>query len=109
MLSRAAGTFAAVVATLNPYLVWHDVHLNREILDQLLAAAAVLLTLIAAERRSLRAYVWLGLVLALALSLPARSKRHTRNHCRQTAPPIIGSTPWRDTQYVNRFSHSPPG
>jgi 4-amino-4-deoxy-L-arabinose transferase-like glycosyltransferase len=53
LLSRAAGTFAAVVATLNPYLVWHDVHLNREILDQLLAAALVLCVLVAADRRSL--------------------------------------------------------
>jgi hypothetical protein len=52
VLSRRAGTFAAVVSTLNPYLVWHDVHLNREILDQLLAAALVLCILIAADRRS---------------------------------------------------------
>ena len=28
---------AALVATLHPYLVWHDVHVNREILDGLLA------------------------------------------------------------------------
>ncbi len=35
----------ALLATLHPYLVWHDVHLNREILDQLLAAAIVLLAL----------------------------------------------------------------
>src|SRR4029450_9200275 len=49
-----AGTIAAVLATLNPYLVWHDVHLNREVLDQLVAAALVLSTLIAADRRSLR-------------------------------------------------------
>jgi Dolichyl-phosphate-mannose-protein mannosyltransferase len=53
VLSRRAGTIAAVVATLNPYLVWHDVHLNREILDQLLAAALILCTLVAADRRSL--------------------------------------------------------
>jgi 4-amino-4-deoxy-L-arabinose transferase-like glycosyltransferase len=53
VLSRAAGTFAAVVATLNPYLVWHDVHLNREILDQLVIAALVLCVLVAADRRSL--------------------------------------------------------
>jgi hypothetical protein len=52
VLSRRAGVFAALVATLNPYLVWHDVHLNREILDQLLAAALVLCALIAADRRS---------------------------------------------------------
>ena len=52
VLSRAAGTFAAFVATLNPYLVWHDVHLNREILDQLVLAALVLCVLVAADRRS---------------------------------------------------------
>jgi len=53
VMSRRAGTFAAVVSTLNPYLVWHDVHLNREILDQLVGAAFVLCALIAADRRSL--------------------------------------------------------
>jgi Dolichyl-phosphate-mannose-protein mannosyltransferase len=52
VLSRRAATFAAIVATLNPYLVWHDMHLNREILDQVLAAALVLCTLSAADRRS---------------------------------------------------------
>src|ERR1044072_215128 len=29
---------AACVATLNPYLVWHDVHVNREIADQVILA-----------------------------------------------------------------------
>ena len=53
IMSRRVGTLAAVIATLNPYLVWHDVHLNREVLDQLVAAALVLCTLIASERRSL--------------------------------------------------------
>ena len=47
------GVIAALVATLHPYLVWHDVHVNREILDGLLAAAMVLLALLAYERRSL--------------------------------------------------------
>jgi 4-amino-4-deoxy-L-arabinose transferase-like glycosyltransferase len=55
-LSPGAGLFAALAATLNPYLIWHDVHVNREIVDQLAAAALVLLTLLAAERRS----VWLA-------------------------------------------------
>jgi 4-amino-4-deoxy-L-arabinose transferase-like glycosyltransferase len=54
VMSRRGGIVAAVLATLNPYLVWHDVHLNREVLDQLVAAALILCTLIAAERRSLR-------------------------------------------------------
>jgi hypothetical protein len=52
VLSRRAGATAAILATLNPYLVWHDVHLNREVLDQLVAAALILCTLLAAERRS---------------------------------------------------------
>jgi 4-amino-4-deoxy-L-arabinose transferase-like glycosyltransferase len=52
VLSRRAGALAAVIATLNPYLVWHDVHLNREVLDQLVAAALILCTLIAANRGS---------------------------------------------------------
>jgi Dolichyl-phosphate-mannose-protein mannosyltransferase len=67
VLSRAAGTFAAVVATLNPYLVWHDVHLNREILDQLVAAALVLATLLAADRRSLPWTVAAGICSGLAI------------------------------------------
>ena len=66
-VSQRAGLIAAVVATLNPYLVWHDVHLNREILDQLLAAAIVLLTLLVAERRTVRTAALLGLVLGLAI------------------------------------------
>jgi len=53
VVSRRAGTLAAIIATLNPYLVWHDVHLNREVLDQLVAAALVLCTIVASDRRSL--------------------------------------------------------
>ncbi len=67
VMSRRAGTLAAIAATLNPYLVWHDVHLNREILDQLLAAALVLTTLLAAERRSLPWAVVAGLCGGLAV------------------------------------------
>jgi 4-amino-4-deoxy-L-arabinose transferase-like glycosyltransferase len=52
-LSRRAGTVAAIVSALNPYLVWHDVHLKRASLDQLVGAAFVLCALIAADRRSL--------------------------------------------------------
>ena len=63
----------ALLATLHPYLVWHDVHLNREILDQLLAAAVVLLTLVAAERgRSLWWATALGASLGLAILANAR-------------------------------------
>jgi 4-amino-4-deoxy-L-arabinose transferase-like glycosyltransferase len=69
-LSPRAGLIAAVVATLNPYLMWHDVHVNREILDQLLAVAVVYLTLLASERTGrprLAVPVLLGLALGLAI------------------------------------------
>lgn len=69
-LSPRAGLIAAAVATLNPYLIWHDVHVNREIVDQLLAAAIVYLTLLAAERTTggVRAVaIGLGIVLGLAI------------------------------------------
>jgi len=67
VLSRWAGVFAAVVSTLNPYLVWHDVHLNREIVDQLLAAAIVLCVLVAADRRSVPWAVAAGVYSGLAI------------------------------------------
>jgi len=66
-VSPRAGLIAAVIATLNPYLVWHDMHLNREILDQLLAAAIVLLSLLAAERKTMGTGALLGLALGLAI------------------------------------------
>jgi 4-amino-4-deoxy-L-arabinose transferase-like glycosyltransferase len=58
---------AALVSTLEPYLVWHDVHINREILDQPLGAAMILLTLATAERRSGRLAVLLGAVSGVAI------------------------------------------
>ena len=66
-VSKKVGVIAACVATLNPYLVWHDVHENREILDQFLAVAIVLLTLILAGRRSLWLAGLLGVTLAVAI------------------------------------------
>lgn len=51
-VSPAAGAVAAAIVALNPYLVWHDVHVNREIVDGLGAVALVLVGLAAAERRS---------------------------------------------------------
>ncbi len=66
-VSPRAGLAAAVISTLNPYLVWHDVHVNREILDQLLAAAIVLLALLAADRRSTWLAALLGAVTGLAI------------------------------------------
>jgi 4-amino-4-deoxy-L-arabinose transferase-like glycosyltransferase len=71
-LSLRVGLIAAVVATLQPYVVWHDLHGNREILDQLLGAAMFGLTLLAAERRSLRVAVALGLVSGVAILSNAR-------------------------------------
>jgi 4-amino-4-deoxy-L-arabinose transferase-like glycosyltransferase len=67
VMSRRAGTIAAILSTLNPYLVWHDVHLNREVLDQLVAAALVLSTLIAAEKRSLRWATAAGIYAGIAI------------------------------------------
>ena len=58
---------AAVVATLNPYLVWHDVHVNREITDQVALAGLVLTAILAVERRS---YGWAaasGALLGVAI------------------------------------------
>jgi 4-amino-4-deoxy-L-arabinose transferase-like glycosyltransferase len=66
-VSRRAGLIAALVTTLEPYLIWHDVHMNREILDQLLAAALVLLTLSLASRPSLSRGLALGGVAGLAV------------------------------------------
>lgn len=67
VLSRRAGAIAAVLATLNPYLVWHDVHLNREVLDQLVAAALILCTLIAVDRRSVKWASAAGILGGLAV------------------------------------------
>src|SRR5262249_35214310 len=66
-LSKRAGVVAAVVSTLHPYLIWHDVHVNREILDQLIGAGAFLLTLVIAERASVKLGAALGVVLGVAL------------------------------------------
>src|SRR5918911_340932 len=66
-LSPLAGLLGALAATLHPYLVWHDVHMNREILDELLAAAIVLLTLLVLDRRSPALGLGLGAVLGLAI------------------------------------------
>jgi 4-amino-4-deoxy-L-arabinose transferase-like glycosyltransferase len=67
LVPRRWALAAAGVATLHPYLVWHDVHVNREIVDQLCAAALVLLTLRVAERPSRVLAPALGAVTGLAL------------------------------------------
>jgi hypothetical protein len=63
VVSLEVGVVGATIATLHPFLVWHDMHLNREIFDGLLLAVVALLALLAAERR--------GLLLALALGVAA--------------------------------------
>jgi len=67
VLGARAGLVGAAVATLNPYLAWHDMHVNREIVDQVCAAALVLLTLVVAERPSRRLAALLGVVTGLAI------------------------------------------
>ena len=44
--SLEVGVVGATIATLHPFLVWHDLHVNREILDGLLLALVTLLALI---------------------------------------------------------------
>ena len=67
VVSSWGGVVAAVLTTLHPYLIWHDVHLNREILDQFLAAAIVLATLLLTSRPTLRFGALLGLALGLGI------------------------------------------
>jgi len=71
--SQRVALLASLLATLHPYLVWHDVHLNRELLDQAMAATVVLLALIAVEKdRSLWCAGALGGALGLAILGNAR-------------------------------------
>lgn len=70
--SLAVGTVGAALATVHPFLVWHDVHVNREILDQLLAAAIALLALLVAQRRGALLALVLGACLGLAILGNAR-------------------------------------
>ena len=67
LVDSRVGLVAALLTTLHPYLVWHDVHMNREILDHALAVAAVLLTLVIAERGGVWWAVLLGGVLGLMI------------------------------------------
>ena len=70
--SVTTGVVAALVATLHPYLVWHDVHVNREILDGFLLALIVLFALIAYERASPAYAAATGAVAGLAILSNAR-------------------------------------
>src|SRR5439155_2079439 len=65
-LSARAGVVAALISTLHPYLIWHDIHVNREILDQLVDATAFALVLVISRKASLRLGAALGVVLVVA-------------------------------------------
>ena len=65
--SQRVGLIGAAITSLHPYLIWHDIHMNREILDHFLAAAIVLLTLVAADRPNLRITALAGLALGLGI------------------------------------------
>jgi 4-amino-4-deoxy-L-arabinose transferase-like glycosyltransferase len=70
--SLAVGVVGATIATLHPFLVWHDMHLNREVLDGLLLAVVALLAVLAVERRGVLLALALGLALGLAILGNAR-------------------------------------
>ena len=72
LASLRIGVVAALVTTLHPYLVWHDVHVNREIVDGVLLAALALLVLLAHDRRSTWLAVAAGAVAGLAILSNAR-------------------------------------
>lgn len=61
------GVVGALVSTLHPYVVWHDMHVNRELLDGALLAAVALVALVAYERRSPWLAIATGGVLGLAI------------------------------------------
>jgi 4-amino-4-deoxy-L-arabinose transferase-like glycosyltransferase len=71
-VSLEVGVIGATIATLHPFLVWHDMHLNREILDQLLLAVVALLALVVAERRDVLLALGLGAAAGLAILGNAR-------------------------------------
>ncbi len=70
--TRGIGVVAALLSTLHPYLIWHDVHVNREVLDGFLAALLTLLVVIATERASVRIAASAGLATGFAILGNAR-------------------------------------
>ena len=70
--STSVGLVAALISTLHPYVIWHDVHLNREVLDGLVLAVLALCALIAYERRSLPLSALTGAVAGVAILGNAR-------------------------------------
>ena len=70
--STGIGVVAALITTLHPYLVWHDVHLNREVLDGLMLAFVAWLALLAYEDRGLPAAAATGVATGIAILGNAR-------------------------------------
>jgi hypothetical protein len=70
--SVGVGVVAALITTLHPYVVWHDLHVNREVLDGLALAMLVLLAVLAWEDRSLQAAAATGIVAGVAILGNAR-------------------------------------
>jgi 4-amino-4-deoxy-L-arabinose transferase-like glycosyltransferase len=71
-LSARVGLLGAAIATLQPYIVWHDLHGNREILDQLIGAGLFGLALLAAAKPTVRLAAALGAVAGLSILSNAR-------------------------------------
>lgn len=65
--SQTVGLVAALGTTLHPYVVWHDVHVNREVLDGFLLALLTYLALEAHRRRALDLAALTGLVAGIAI------------------------------------------
>ena len=111
-LSGWAGLVAALLTALHPYSIWHDVHVNREILDGLLAASIFLVALALASKRSAALAATLGVVLGVAIlgnvrlaalplvlasfpavDLAAELARHRRS-CRRLRRVLLLLVPW---------------
>jgi 4-amino-4-deoxy-L-arabinose transferase-like glycosyltransferase len=96
-LGERAAVIAALFSTLNPYLAWHDIHINREILDQLLAAALFLVALRAARAGTLWLAAAIGALSGLAIlgnsrlsALPLVLAAFVAWHQRERAVALIG-------------------
>jgi 4-amino-4-deoxy-L-arabinose transferase-like glycosyltransferase len=70
--STGVGVTAAVLTTLHPYLVWHDVHANRDVVEGLLLALVVLIALAAYELESPGWAAVAGGVAGLAILVDVR-------------------------------------
>jgi hypothetical protein len=70
--SLAVGVVAALITTFHPYVIWHDVHANREVLDGLVLAVLVLLAVLAWEDHSFQAAAATGIIAGVAILGNAR-------------------------------------